>query len=41
MYNIKNIYDLLELSEADFTMIHGIGKTTSTNLYQFLHGGDA
>ena len=41
MYDIKNIYDLLELSEADFTMIHGIGKTTSTNLYEFLHSGDA
>lgn len=36
-HTIKSIYDLMLLSEEDFKEVDGIGKTTSTNLYNFLH----
>ena len=39
-HSIRNIYDLLQLTEDDFTQVKGIGKTTSSNLYAFLHGGN-
>ena len=38
-HSIRNIYDLLQLTEDDFTQVKGIGKTTSSNLYNFLHNG--
>lgn len=38
-HTIENIYDLLELTEENFEEVEGIGKTTSSNLYQFLHKG--
>lgn len=36
-YTINNIYDLLSLTEENFSEVNGIGKTTSSNIYNFLH----
>ena len=36
-HTINNIYDLLSLTEENFSEVNGIGKTTSSNIYNFLH----
>ena len=36
-YTLNNIYDLLDLTEENFTEVEGIGKSTSNTLYNFLH----
>ena len=40
-HTINNIYDLMTLTEENFAEVEGIGKVTSSNIYQFLHSGDS
>ena len=35
--NIKNLNDLINCSVEDFNQVKGIGKITSTNLYEFIN----
>jgi ERCC4-type nuclease len=39
-HNLSNIYDLMNLTINDLTMVEGIGEKTATNVYNFLHKGD-
>ena len=40
-HNLSNIYDLMNLTINDLTMVEGIGEKTATNVYNFLHKGDS